>query len=146
MSIIDGNEPAVNPGTLRAEIRHLIAENEMLRAKCAEINQFAEYVQLALDTLAPYREEGGIAFAVDGWAKRLLQANPGQALLDHVKALDQIASERPGVGEWSHSLGVWCFQGERFGSGAEADYAAFNAHLAWSEKLVQALAACKGNP
>jgi len=71
-------------------IRRLAAENELLRAKCAEINQFAEYVQLALDTLAPYREEGGIAFAVDEWAKRLLQANPGQALLKYVKALERV--------------------------------------------------------
>jgi len=62
---------------------------------------------------------------------------------ERLEMLERIVSERPSVGEWSHSLGVWCFQGKQFGSGSDADYAAFSAHLTWSKKLVQALAALK---
>lgn len=53
-------------------------------ARCAEMGKLIEYCQLVFETLAPYREEGQIAFSADEWAKRVLKDNPGQPLLDRL--------------------------------------------------------------
>jgi len=61
-----------------------------------------------------------------------------------LNALKEIASRRPGVGEWSHSTSMWYFQGKAYTDVEQADYMAFNAHLSWSEELCNFIESVEG--
>jgi len=88
MSITDGNEPTVDAATLRAEIRRLTAENEALRAKCAE----GFYILRRM--VKTNEERHPIGDALMRLARSFVKKdNPGQALLDRLKMLEPAATD-----------------------------------------------------
>ena len=72
-------------------IRRLTAENEALRAKCAAMDNALEHCERAIVWLKDHREpDGGQPDRALKLSEKARHGTPGQALLDHIKALERI--------------------------------------------------------